>query len=234
MLSQLTDERVQLRGWHDGGQQADAQRFRGVEYLGSEEVAARGARPNGAQHVRTDGGGREAELRFRETELRLRRADRDVAGRDEPRATGESGSMHARDGRFIQPVERRQHVSERARIAQVLFVAVARHALHPVEIRAGTERRAVAGQHDYTDIRIGVELGTGFRKRRDQRVVEGIAHLGPVERHPGDAVLALHADVHPMVGSTSTSVLTELATKHFSCAFSCSARCSSSLGALPE
>src|SRR3954463_9291111 len=97
VLSQLTDERVQLRGWHDGAQQADAQRFRGVEYLGSEEVAAPGARPQGAQAGRTDGGGREAELRFREAELRLRRADRDVAGRDQPRAAGESRSMHARD-----------------------------------------------------------------------------------------------------------------------------------------
>src|SRR5439155_14120821 len=109
LLPQLTDECVQLSGRHYGGEQADAQRLGGVEYLGAEEIAARGARPDSTQHIGADGRGREPELRFGEGKLRLRRADRDVAGRDESRAAGERWPVHARNGGFIEPVERRQH-----------------------------------------------------------------------------------------------------------------------------
>src|SRR5581483_1682587 len=54
-------------------------------------------------------------------------------------------------------------LSSRSSDAQVLVIAVAGHALHPVEIGTRAERRAVAGEQHDSHARIGVELGKGLR-----------------------------------------------------------------------
>src|SRR5205085_6604753 len=137
---------------------ADAQRLGGIEYFSGEEITARGARADGAHDVGADRGRREAELRFGEAELRLRRADRDIARRDEPGAAGERRSVYARDRRLVESIERGEHLSERPRIPQVLVVAVPRHTLHPVEVGAGTEGRAVACEDHDLDGGVAVEF----------------------------------------------------------------------------
>src|SRR5204863_10220732 len=96
------------------------------------------------------------------------------------------------------------------------------------------ERRAIAGQHDDAGRSVRLELGKAILQRCDERVVECIADLGPVERDPCDACFFLNQQIaHAILGSTRTSVLTELAMKHFSWARSCSAACSCAVGGVP-
>ena len=128
--------------------------FRGVNFR-RQEIAPRLALAHGAHHVGTDGRRREPELGFRQAHLRLRRADRDVARGDQPGAAGEHRAVHARDGRFRQAVEGRQHLGQPLGIGEFCS-ALARHALHPVEIGAGAERRAVPGEDH--DANVGAQL----------------------------------------------------------------------------
>src|SRR5467141_2597924 len=165
VLNDFLNARIELVGGNTRRQETDAAGLGGVEYLGGEEIAPRGALADRAHHVRADRRWREAELRLREAERRLRRADGDVAGGHQPRAAGESRAVNARDGRLGQAVEPGEHVGKRARIGEVLLVAVARHALHPVEIGAGAERRAVACQDHHADRFVFPE----FRKTGLQR-----------------------------------------------------------------
>src|SRR5579862_190444 len=79
-------------------QQAHAIGLAGVDYFPCEKVAPREALAHGANHVGADGGGGEAESHLGEAELRVLRADRDVAGRDQADAAGIGGAVHARDG----------------------------------------------------------------------------------------------------------------------------------------
>src|SRR5687767_2497577 len=111
--------------------------------------------------------------------------------------------------------------SSAASIGKVLVMAVLRHALHPVQVGAGAERRPVAGQDYNAHRRIVLDFKEGFLEQSDERVIERIAYVRPVERDAGNAV----ADIDVQHGSTRTSVFTELAMKHFSCAFSCRATC---------
>src|SRR5467141_147691 len=234
VLNDFLNARIELVGGNTRRQEADAAGLGGVEYLGGEEIAPRGALADRAHHVRADRRRRQAELRLREAELRLRRADGDVAGGDQAGAAGERRAVHARDGRLGQAIERGEHVGKRPGIGEVFLVAVARHALHPVEIGAGAERRAVAGQHDDAGRFVSLELGKTILQGCNERVVKCIADLGPVERDPCDALLFLNQQIaHAILGSTRTSLFTELAMKHFSCARSCSAACSCAVGGVP-
>ncbi len=52
-------------------------------------------------------------------------------------------------------------VRERLRVGQVLLVAVAGHALHPVEVRPCAECRPVAREHHGAHAFVGVELAQG-------------------------------------------------------------------------
>src|SRR6267143_4607380 len=105
VLDDFLNARIELVGGNTRGQEADAAGLGGVEYLGGEEIAPRGALADRAHHVRADRRRRQAELRLREAELRLRRADGDVAGGDQPGAAGERRAVHARDGRLGQAIE---------------------------------------------------------------------------------------------------------------------------------
>src|SRR6267378_2623510 len=234
VLDYFFNARIELVGGNARRQKADAAGLGGVEYLGGEEIAPRGALADRAHHVRADRRRRQAELRLREAELRLRRADGDVAGGHQPRAAGEGRAVNARDGRLGQAIERGEHVGKRARIGEVLLVAAARHALHPVEVGAGAEHRAIAGQHDDAGRFVSLELGKTILQGCNERLVKCIADLGPVERDPCDALFLLDQQIaHAILGSTRTSVLTELAMKHFSCARSCNAACSCAVGGVP-
>jgi hypothetical protein len=107
---------------------------------------------------------------------------------------------------------RRQHLGERLGIGEVLLVAVSRHALHPIEVGAGAERRAMSGEHHDADGWIVLNIEEGAAQLCDESIVKSVAHLGTVERHAGNSAL-LGYFKH---GSTITSVLTEFAIKHFS------------------
>src|SRR5438309_3592121 len=104
VLDDFFNARIELVGGNTGRQEADAAGLDGVEHLGGEEIAPRGALADRAHHVGADRRRREAELRLREAELRLRRADGDVASGHQPGAAGEGRAVHARDGRLGQAI----------------------------------------------------------------------------------------------------------------------------------
>src|SRR2546425_12217785 len=104
VLDDFFNARIERVGGDTRGQEADAAGLGGVEHLGGEEIAPRGALAHRAHHVRPDRRRRAAELRLREAEPRLPPADRDVPGRPPPRAAGEGRAVHARDGRLGQAI----------------------------------------------------------------------------------------------------------------------------------
>src|SRR3989441_1270613 len=106
MLDDFFNARIERVGGDTRGQEADAAGLGGVEHLGGEEIAPRGALADRAHHVGADRRRREAELRLREAELRLRRADGDVAGGHYAPAAGENPAGHAPRGRLRQDDER--------------------------------------------------------------------------------------------------------------------------------
>src|SRR6185436_6853333 len=73
-------------------------------------------------------------------------------------------------------------------VGQVLLVAIARHALHPVEIRTGAERRAVPGKDHHADRFVRGNFLEYPGQSFDQFIVESIAQLRPVQRDARDAV----------------------------------------------
>ena len=123
-----------------------------------------------------------------------RRADRDVARGDQTGASGEYRAVHARDGRLGKAVERRQHQRERLGVGEVLIVAVLRHALHPVEVGAGAERRAVAGEDDDAHLVILPHGDERVVQLLDESIVERVAQLGPVERDACNAALLVDSE----------------------------------------
>src|SRR5207302_8877822 len=88
VLDDCVDARIELAGGNTRRQKPDAAGLGGVEHLGGEEIAPRRALADRADHVGTDRRRRQSELRLGKAELRLRRADGDVAGGHQSRAAG--------------------------------------------------------------------------------------------------------------------------------------------------
>src|SRR2546427_11004680 len=84
VLNEFLNARIELVGGDTRGQEADAAGLGGVEHLGGEEIAPRGALAHRAHHVGADRRRREAALPLREAELRPRRAEGAVPGGHPP------------------------------------------------------------------------------------------------------------------------------------------------------
>ena len=124
-------------------------------------------------------------------EAALERLAREFAAVEqiEPDTAAEGRTLDQGHGRFGEPVERAHQARQRARVLQVLFLGITGHALHPAEIRACREALARGGQHDGAHAPVGLHRQKRRRQLRDQRVVEGIVHFGPVEGKASHAVV---------------------------------------------
>ena len=151
--------------------EADPQRGRRVEALARDEVAPRRARADLRQRVRRDHGRDDPELHLREGEQRVRRRDHDVRASDEAAAAAERMAVHARHDRRRAGVDRLQHLPQPARVGDVLLVAELDRAAHPVDVGAGGEALALAGQQHRAHVvadrpeRLG-QLARSARRRR--------------------------------------------------------------------
>jgi hypothetical protein len=117
-------------------------------------------------------------------------ADGDIAARDQPDATPESGAMHAGDGRLGQLVQGSHQAGEGEGIVAIGFLAGSGHATHPVEIGAGGERRAFAFQDDHAQ---GCRRDRRLQRtsqRRDQHRVERVVQLRSVHAQAADGAFA--------------------------------------------
>ena len=123
--------------------EADPARLLGAEALAGKKIAARLARADGAHDKGRDHGRDDAEADLGRAETRRVGGDGDVAGGDEAGPAAQRGAVDHGDRRLGQLVERAQHRLETAGVLEVLGLAIARHAAHPVEIGAGGE--ALAG-----------------------------------------------------------------------------------------
>ncbi len=88
-----------------------------------------------------------------------------------------------------QRVDRVEHLGHRHRVLLVGLAVERQRGAHPGDVRAGTERRAVAGQDDgpqRTSAILARERAEGRPQLGDQRRVERVVDVGPRERHPGD------------------------------------------------
>ena len=112
---------------------------------GEEQLARRGA-ADLADDERRDHRRDEAESHLGQAEHGVVGGDDDVADRGQTDAAAERGAVDASDDRHRQPVERQEHPRHVAGVVQVLLMRVAGHAAHPVQIGAGAERRARAGE----------------------------------------------------------------------------------------
>ena len=187
MIEKVSNGFIQEFLFNLQGQQANTFRLRGIKNLSGQEVTASCPLTNGSHDVRADGRGRQAQLRLGKAEFRFRRADRDVAGGNQPGTARERRAVHARDGGDRHAVERGEHVGKRLRVGKVLLVAVARHALHPVQVRPGAERRPVARKDENPDVLVFFDFKKCFFQGSDQCIVKSIPHLRPVERDAGHA-----------------------------------------------
>ena len=88
-------------------------------------------------------------------------------------------------------VDREEHRRRGPRVLHVVVVRVARHLRHPRRIGAGTEDLARAAEHDHAQRGVLVRR---FRPRRqvgNYSFVEGVAHIGPVQRDAFNSAVPL-------------------------------------------
>ena len=168
--------------------EAHAQRVRGAEALGRQEIPPRLPRADRFDDVGTDRCRNQPELRLGQCERRLGDGNRDVGCGNQSDAAAIRRAVHAGDRRLRQRMQRAQHRGERRRVVQVLLVAERRHALHPVEIGAGTEAATRARENHDADVAIVVECDERLRQLRNQRLVERVVDFGPVQRDRRDTV----------------------------------------------
>jgi dihydrodipicolinate synthase/N-acetylneuraminate lyase len=193
----------------------DAQGHVRAEALARQEPAPGSPRADPGEHERRDDRGDDSEPDLGEAEDCVRGGDRDVGTGDEAAASPEGVAVHERDHGGRAPVDRLTHAVEAHRVLDVLLVReVDRRAL-PVDVGAGAEALALAGENDGTRVSYVRE---GIRQLGDESGVEGIAPLRAGQRHPQDGPVPLDAErahdrelkVAPMIHGALAAAVTPL------------------------
>ena len=163
----------------------DAQSLKRTEALCGQEIAVRRARAHRADHIRADGRWQQAKLDFAQTKSCRVHRNGHITGGHQAGAAGIHIALDAGNrwlGAFIQ---RAHHGGKTAGIFKVLRVRVIGHAAHPVQVCARAKSAAFSGQHDTAHVVPRAQLTESLSDFKNHRVVEGIAHLGAVERDGG-------------------------------------------------
>jgi hypothetical protein len=185
-LHQLVHGGVQRIGFDHLMQQAQMMSLCCIEALGGDEVAAYRALTDGTQHIGADGGGREAQLDFRQAEAHGKRAHGDVAGCDQAHATAVAVTLYAGNHRHRAAGNGPQHVGQAGGVGMVLVPAVAGHFAHPVQVGTGAKGLAVGTQHHHAQAGAGGELGEALRQLGNRGGIEGVAQRRAVQPYMAD------------------------------------------------
>ena len=170
--------------------QAGALRLGRVHHpAGEDEVHRLGLADGAGQALRAAHARHDAERDLGLAELRSVGGDDDVADHGELAAAAEAIAGHRRDDRLPRPGDPRQ------RLAIVAVEGLDEgEALHLLDVGAGGEGLLRAGDDHAADALVGVEGGDRIAELADQRRVEGVQRLRPVERDERHAPAGLGDD----------------------------------------
>jgi len=178
-----------LRIVRDLVHEPDPTRRIGAETLAGREVAT-GGRADASEDEGRDDRGNDSEPYLREAEDRIRRRDRDVGARDEPAPAAERMSVHAADDGRRAGIERLEHPVEPHRVLDVPLVSEVDRGALPLDVGAGAEAGAVAGEHHRPRV---ADVGERLGQRGDELGVEGVPPLRTGERDVQDVTFPLDA-----------------------------------------
>ena len=137
---------------------------------------------------RRDDRWQDPETRLREPEARAALGDDEVCDSTQAHPAAKRGALHPRDDRDRAGVDGLEHVGHAHRVLLVALDVERARRPHPVEVRAGAERRPVAREDHAAQIRR--RLPRKGRERRsqlgDERRIERVVDLRAGQRHPGD------------------------------------------------
>ena len=106
-----------------------------------------------ADHCRHD-----AELDFGQRKMNIVSCHGDITGGNQTHTTAIGRALHTRNGWLAQLVQRRHHLGELMRVAQVFLRRIVGNTLHPVEVGTGAKTLPGRGQHDGTHPWIRLKL----------------------------------------------------------------------------
>ena len=175
---------VEARGVADLMHEPEPQRFGGRDALAREAVAAEAAMAHGADEERHHAERRHADAHFRDREERRFGRDHDVAAGGEAGAAADRAAVHDRDRRLRQGVERDQHVAQRRRRRSRRLrgrLAAARG-----EVGAGAEMPPAPRSTTMRTLSSAPSAANCCGELVEHALVEGVAAVGPVERHGRD------------------------------------------------
>ena len=146
------------------------------------EPAAAGEQGTGVRFAdlrddeRRDDGGEDAEPRLGEPESRARLGDHEVAHRAEAHPAPERRALDSRDDGHGARVDGLEHLGHRHRVLLVALDVERHRGAHPVDVRAGTERLAFAGEDHGAQLRRRISLECRERRPKlgDQRGIERV------------------------------------------------------------
>ena len=107
---------------------------------------------------------------------------------DEARAAAERMALDEGDHRRGAGVDRVEHAAQRVGVGDVLVVGEVDRLPHPLDVGAGAEARALAGEDDRPRL---ADVDECLRQLGDRGRVERVARLGPGEGDPEDVVVPL-------------------------------------------
>ena len=172
--------------------------FVGSDEGGREQQAGRGAAAGAEGQERGDDAGDDAAAWFGKAELGGWGGDNDVAGQDQACAAGDGGAVHRGDDRFGEV----DHFGDdfavglgvRAEVLVFLRVGECGRGLHFLQVHAGAERGASAGEDDGSDSFFKMQIVESFDELGEHRAREGVAAFRPVEHDCAHGAGYLHVD----------------------------------------
>ena len=197
----IADQRDRLAARHRGTDELDrgtgqigigdrlhqpvGQRFLRRHRLTGDDALDRLYRPDDArQPLGAAGTGQNAELHLRQPQTGASRRDPQVARQREFEAAAERRTVHRRDRRLADLLERDDHF-----LQDRMFRRLAEFG----DVGAGAERPAGAGENDRFDRGVGLGGGQGIEQARAHGMAERV-HWRIVDRDDGDVAVTLRAD----------------------------------------
>ncbi len=200
--------------------QAYAQRARRVEPATARKERASVRLADLGNHERRDDGRQYAQPRLGETEFRAGFCNDQVRHRAQAHPAAECRAVNPGNHRSGTTIDGIEHLGHDHCILLVLIACEPQAGAHPADVRTRAERRAGAAQDNGTQGvgRLIRETEEHSAQVADERCVECVVHVRPVERYPRDSAVrsaAFHAHHFALGHGTSIAPLTRSESNHW-------------------